>query len=896
METLLLLIDNAHDRRRAKQWVQKRYRTVEPGECPDPAPFFDLCIIDRSGLNRSEKLLAQRKADAGRVFLPVLLVANPNEIPSIESASTIIDEIITTPLHAPELCIRVKSLLHARRLSQEIRPSRYSDQRGTRQSLAASKELHKAIIACSPLAIYSIDTAGRVTSWNESAQRIFGWTAAEVLGRSLPIVQADRIDEFAGLIRRVLAGEILAGVEVIRQRKDGSLFAGSLSCSPLHGTDGEIIGIMAMMEDITARKQVDEVLRESEEQYRAFFENSMDAILLTSPGGSILAANPAACRMFDKSEAEIIRGGRNALVDLPDPRLQVLLELRERTGKASGELTLLRRGNLPFPAEISSALFQNHDGQARTIMVIRDLTGRLEAENARKASDERFRLLVENAPDSIIILVQGKIAYLNNAAVRLMGASSAQEILDTPVLERFPPEYRETVATHMLRLNQTRQPIPALHLTGLRLDGSPVEIEVSAVPFQFAGQDGVLTFVRDLSERNKAERERQHLLKQLHLAQRLESVGRLAGGVAHDFNNLLSIILGYGEIILDEIDPEHPHHEPLTQMVQAGLRARNLTRQLLAYSRKQILEMNRLDLNEVVTGFEKLLRRVIGEDIVLELALAPAPLPIKGDTTQLEQVLMNLAVNARDAMPEGGRLTIATAAVDLDQTYAENRPGVTPGPYAMIAVSDTGCGMGHDIIEHIFDPFFTTKGKDKGTGLGLATSYGIVKQHGGNIWVYSEPGLGATFRIYLPLAEDRAGISAPAPRSQELSPGTATVLVVEDDPLLRQLVARILSRKGYTVIATESVEDALEKSAALDGPLHLVLTDVVMPSMKGPEVADRIRSRHPEARVLYMSGYADDVIARHGILMEGIQFIQKPFTVDGLLRKIDDVLNRNSPP
>jgi CheY-like chemotaxis protein len=344
-------------------------------------------------------------------------------------------------------------------------------------------------------------------------------------------------------------------------------------------------------------------------------------------------------------------------------------------------------------------------------------------------------------------------------------------------------------------------------------------------------------------------------------------------------------------MVLNGLGKGHPHYEQMEQIYKAGIRARDLTRQLLAFSRKQVLEMRIVDVNHIVTGFEKLLRRLIGEDIQLNLALTPESLTVKADTAQLEQVLMNLAVNARDAMPDGGTLTIETAVVELDDIYTEKKPGVSPGSYVMIGVSDTGCGIDKGAMDQIFEPFFTTKGRDKGTGLGLATSYGIVKQHGGNICVYSEPNEGTIFKIYLPLHNRKAEAEALPEKRQTPAPGSATVLIIEDDPPLRRLAGIILAEQGYTVILSEGAVDAIEKAKAHNGPIHLVLTDVVMPGMKGPEAFNKISELHPEAKVLYMSGYTDNMIACHGVLKEGIQYIQKPFTVNRLLEKCHQVLH-----
>lgn len=387
------------------------------------------------------------------------------------------------------------------------------------------------------------------------------------------------------------------------------------------------------------------------------------------------------------------------------------------------------------------------------------------------------------------------------------------------------------------------------------------------------------------------EAARKALEAQLQQAQKMEAVGRVVGGVAHDFNNLLSIILGYTEVVVDELNADHPHREPLEEIRDAAVRARNLTRQLLAFSRKQVLEMDLVDLNHLVRGFEKLLRRVIGEDIALTLNLVETPVMVEADTSQLEQVLMNLAVNARDAMPDGGRLTIETGRQRLTERHSMLKPGLPPGEYALLRVGDTGSGMDRETLERLFEPFFTTKSRDKGTGLGLATCYGIIKQHGGHIRVSSEPGRGATFTALLPLAGN--GVQPFATETKQGVPagGSATILVVEDDPKVRQMACTLLAeRGGYTVLTAEDAARALALAASHPHPIDLLLTDVIMPDLKGPEVFEAVRAHHPRIRVLFMSGYPDEVITRQGVLQEGVRFIAKPFAVADLLHKVQQVL------
>ncbi len=387
-----------------------------------------------------------------------------------------------------------------------------------------------------------------------------------------------------------------------------------------------------------------------------------------------------------------------------------------------------------------------------------------------------------------------------------------------------------------------------------------------------------------------AETEKEHLEKQFHQAQKLESIGRLAGGVAHDLNNLLSPILGYGELLLLEKSDANRRRESVEQILKAGRRARDLVRQLLAFSRRQTLHFRSLDLNFLLKNFEKLLRRTIREDVAIR-TLPSESLPfIKGDMGQLEQVLMNLAVNAQDAMPDGGTLTIETDRVELDETYASEHDGVTPGPYVRLTVSDTGTGMDRTTLRQLFEPFFTTKEFHEGTGLGLSTVYGIVKQHGGNVWAYSEPGMGATFKVYLPVSTE----SPPEEKSSlgsEPKGGSETILLVEDNEEVRELAFAILQRSGYALLVAKSGQEALSLLEHHDGPLHLILTDVVMPGMNGRQLFDQASALYPRTKALYMSGYTRDVIAHRGVIDAGINFIQKPFSVKLLTTSVREALD-----
>jgi len=395
---------------------------------------------------------------------------------------------------------------------------------------------------------------------------------------------------------------------------------------------------------------------------------------------------------------------------------------------------------------------------------------------------------------------------------------------------------------------------------------------------------GVQGIARDVTERKLLE-------EQLRQSQKLEAVGQLAGGVAHDFNNLLTVIGGYTQILLGRLPPADPQCRNLNEIKEASSRAASLTRQLLAFSRKQVLQPRVLALNKVVADLEKMLRRMIGEDIEFRINLRAGSGNVKADPGQIEQVIMNLVVNARDAMPSGGELTIETDHIELDETYTGHHISAIPGPYVLLAVSDTGTGIDEQTRKHIFEPFFTTKESGKGTGLGLSMVYGIVKQSGGNIWVYSEVGIGTTFKIYLPLVREPAENYKHAAPAVHLPKATETVLLVEDAEMVRNLAKEVLETSGYRVLVAANGKDALLVCEQSREPIHLLLTDVVMPEMGGPQLVNRLGSLYPQMRVLYMSGYTEDTIVQRGVLKEGINFIEKPFTPDSLAFKVREVLD-----
>ncbi|MEW5733488.1 MAG: PAS domain S-box protein [Thermodesulfobacteriota bacterium] len=507
---------------------------------------------------------------------------------------------------------------------------------------------------------------------------------------------------------------------------------------------------------------------------------------------------------------------------------------------------------------------------------------RREAEKALKESEEKYRLLWANA-DEAIFIVQDSVVKLPNQKGLQMTGMTAEELMSVPFTELVHPSDRDTVYEAYEKILQGERPSQLLHpFRIVDKKGKELWVHLTAAPVEWEGRPGGLCLLRDVTQEKNLEA---HFLQ----AQKMEAVGRLAGGVAHDFNNMLSVINGFSELAMLSLHEGDPLQTHLKEISQAGERAAVLTRQLLAFSRKQMLALRIVDLNALLTGIEGMLRRLIGEDIDLVTMPAERLGMVKADPGQLEQVIMNLAVNARDAMPRGGRLILETANVDLDEEYAEAHVGAVAGPHIMLAVTDTGCGMDKKTMERVFEPFFTTKEQGKGTGLGLATVYGIVKQNGGSIWIYSEPSKGTTFKIYLPAVEEAAPDSLAAPAIAKKGQGQ-TILVVEDEEAVRKLIVHILEHSNYRTLQASNGGEALLLGEKHPGSIDLILTDVVMPQMGGRELAERLSGLRPGIKVLYMSGYTDKAVVKNGELKEGALFVQKPFRADDLLKKVWAVL------
>jgi two-component system, cell cycle sensor histidine kinase and response regulator CckA len=630
--------------------------------------------------------------------------------------------------------------------------------------------------------------------------------------------------------------------------------------------------------------------------YRQFFEAASDALFIHAMDGRILLVNDRTCAMYGYTREAILKLSVGELSTNEPPYSQAdaaagiaaaaageepRFEWRSR--RASGEI---------FWTEVALRRLEL-EGRVHVMACVRDIDARKRMEAALRESEERFATIF-NATSTMLAFTerqQGRIIDVNEAWLKAMGLSRPGAIGKTgrELGLWANAEDRQRILDELEAQGRVEDAEVELVMGGRRF---PARLAVRHVDMR--GERYILWEVGDLTERKRAEREQELLHSQFIQAQKMESIGRLAGGMAHDFNNIILAILGFGELARDDLPAATPAAEYVSEMISGAQRGADLIKQLLAFSRKQVMQPKVVDPGSVMSGLLPLLQRLLGEDVIVELALAPGTSPIRVDVGQLEQVIMNLAVNARDAMPDGGTLTLETANVEFDGPYVATHADTVAGAHVMIAVSDTGVGMDADTRARAFEPFFTTKESGKGTGLGLSTVYGIVKQSGGWIWLYSEPGKGTTVKLYFPKSPEAVESSGP-PLLRPASPRPGTVvLLVEDDEQVRRLVATVLRRAGYTVLVAPGPREAIEMSRNHAGDIHLLLTDLVMPHMNGRKLAEAITAERPSTAVIYVSGYTENTIVHFGEVDQGVNFLPKPITVNRLLEAVARVLGEAS--
>ena len=814
----------------------------------------------------------------------------------------------------------------------------------TQRKLAENQELLSKSQAIGNVGSWEYDIAEDTLLWSDQAFRIFGVDPEKFAVTYEAFLECvhpdDREAVDSAYTRSVDEGQDGYEIEHRIVRQDtGEIRFVQQRCLHHKDSAGRIVRSIGIVRDITGRKIFETQLRKERDRAQSYLDIAGVMIVALDTRGNILLINKKGCDILGYDAYELI-GANWFELCLPERlREEVMGVFRQLM---SGNIepveyyenpVLTKSGDERIIAFHSTFLHDENSSIIGGLFSGEDITERKKAEEALRRSEQELR--VRNEILSVFLTASDEDMYSEVLSVIRKATKSRWGILG------YIDENENWVCPSLTRDVWDECQIPAKHIIfpkekwvgiwGRAMlekktfwSNEPFKVPEGhvpitrciAVPVLYAGQlignivlanketpyheadvalveaiaNQIAPILNARLQRDREERAREKLQEQFQQAQKLESVGRLAGGVAHDFNNMLSVILGHGEIVRQKLHPGDPLREDVEAILKAGRRSADLTRQLLAFSRKQTLQPEVLDLNDVIGDIEKMLHRLIGEDIALELALSGDLSPVKVDRGQMEQVIMNLAVNARDAMPTGGKLLIETSEVELDEAYAQSHPGVTPGRYVMLAVTDTGCGVDKEVLSQIFDPFFTTKEKGKGTGLGLSTVYGIVKQSGGNIWAYSEPGQGTTFKIYLPVTGEQAKTRVREAAQEEPTGGGEHILVVEDEEDLRGLLKMMLSRLGYKVSLAANGREALllveEKGLKPD----LIITDVVMPGMSGSVLVERLRRNQPDLKVLFMSGYTDNAIVHHGVLDPGTPFIQKPFTIAQIAEKVRAVL------
>ncbi len=787
------------------------------------------------------------------------------------AASSTLAEVLLVTMAAAWIA---RSLGRELDLTEEVRAAAHRD-----------AERLAAIVRSSADAIYTKDLEGRVVAWNASAERVYGWTAAEIVGRASGIlVPPEAIGSLDATRSRIAAGESVEHGETVRLRKDGRSVTVAVSESPLHDSEGRVVGSSVIARDLSRQREAEQALDASRNKLRALFESDLVGIVFGTWTGAITDANDRFLDIVGYTREDLAAGLSWKTLTAPGFDLQNEkgnAEVRARGACTPYEKQYVRRDGRRVWVLVGYAAIPSDPSSS--VAFVLDIDDRKREAEERRCAEERFARLLHSEILAVGIaeLESGRLVEVSERCAEFFGYAR-EEMVGRTVFELDLWADPATRA-RLVKASATPGGASGEEAVFRRRSGELRHALVSLERLTLPGRAEALTMLvlTDLTEHRKLE-------DQFRQAQKMEAVGRLAGGIAHDFNNVLGVIIGYTELLLRTSDAKQ--RARLEQVHLAAERAAGLTRQLLTFSRRQVVEPRVLDLDALLTDVQKLLGRLIGEDVSLSIHTGGVG-RVRADAGQIEQVVMNLCVNARDAMPDGGTLRIATSNEDV--AAKAGLGAVPPGRYVVLAVQDTGCGMDVETQTHIFEPFFTTKGPGKGTGLGLATVYGVVKQAGGHIAVESAPGRGTTFRVYLPRVDDVATPTVTAEAPAPVGRGE-TILLVEDEPSLRATTREVLEGHGYAVLEAASGVEALACATCGDA-VDLVLTDVVMPGLNGRELAEELRRQHPTLPVLYMSGYSNGLLGTTHILDEDIAFLEKPFTADQLLCKLHDVLAAEAP-
>ncbi|MFA5903454.1 MAG: PAS domain S-box protein [Desulfobacula sp.] len=763
-----------------------------------------------------------------------------------------------------------------------------TEKRKTEEDLVKSEKKFRMMADLLPQTIFETDLTGRLTYVNKSAYVHFGYTP-EDFGAGLNVFSMMAPEDrpvAARNIQELLAGRVIRGNEYRALKKDGSVFP-IMIYSSLMEEEGKPVGLRGILIDLTDIRQAEDERVINESKFRAIYDQTSHLAGIVSTGGVLLETNRPAREFIGRDKASFIG---KLFWETPwwehSPETRDLLK-SEFQKALKGEFvrfetTHLNRKNELRHIDFSIKPVLDKDGQVFCLIPEGvDITDRKKTEEALRQSEETFRALAENSADTIMRFDRsGRHLYVNPAVQESFKIDKALFLGKTHEELGFPDNLCRLAHKAIQQVFNTGEK----HRIEFALPGG-AWVDWLLMP-EFGNDKevkAVITSGRDITERKQAEEERGKLQEQLIQAQKMDSIGRLAGGVAHDFNNMLGAIIGYVELGLISAEKNSDLYGYLKQIRNAAFRSADLTRQLLAFARKQTISPKVLDLNKIVAGMLKMIQRLIGEDIELEFRPAGGLWQVNLDPSQVDQLLMNLCVNARDAIAGVGRISIRTG----NEIIHENNPG----DYVLVEVADNGCGMDEKILSHLFEPFFTTKEMGKGTGLGLATVYGIVQQNKGFIKVESRPGQGALFRIYLPRYRAASGKEEISDMEKPVERGHETILLVEDEPMLLDMTMKMLEQHGYRILAAQNPEDAFRLADTHAGEIDLLITDVVMPGMNGRDLAEKLLSRYPGLRCLFMSGYTSSVIARHGVLDKGVNFIEKPFSLNDLTIKVRQVMD-----